>query len=241
MAIMHKPPTPPSIHDDDDDKNDKNDTHKSAVTFDLPEMTAEPAELESEMPPSPRIDINAHIVPDIIQVALLDRQQEMNELVQHNISLFRTIQQYLGRTHWPVFEKILYCTRQQLSDEEWMARIGFFLRHNNPLLLTFKELVGYVGNDKEEPCSFLNHVNICQIRHYPDRLQTLKSDYPQFFINCQQALQENEMSQLESLLLEPASELPDTSWKNAINKLFFLHADLMDQLKEIVAYEVDDE
>ncbi|ORZ19834.1 hypothetical protein BCR42DRAFT_410626, partial [Absidia repens] len=225
-------------HDDGGD----GDTHKSKVTFDLPEITAEPAELESDTPPSPRIDINAHIVPDVIQVALLGRKQEMKELVQHNISLFRMIQQYLGQTRWSVFEKILYCTRQQLSDEEWMTRIAFFLRRNSPLLLTFKELVGYVGKEKEEePCSFLSHVNICQIRRYPDRLQSLRSDYPQFFINCQQALQENEMSQLESLLLEPPSELPDNSWKNAINRLFAHHSDLMDQLKEIVAYEVDDE
>jgi hypothetical protein len=251
MMDVHGPLTPP------EDQREEHETQKPSVKFDLANVNTDHStessnavqqQEQEEQLPSPSIDINAHMVPDSILVALLDREQEMKGLVQHNLSFFQSIQQHLGPAQWQDFERTLYCGRQQLSDNQWMTKIEDLLDQVPCMVGTFKELVGYVdddagtnndGNVNDYP--FLNHVDLCHIRRYPERLHAFKSSYPQFFINCQQTLPKDTMSILESTLFTPISQLSDNQWKGIIKKHLSPYPNLMDQLKEIIAYEVDDE
>ncbi|KAI8086632.1 uncharacterized protein BX664DRAFT_282719 [Halteromyces radiatus] len=246
MMNIDTPLTPPADQHDDD-----HEIHKPSVKFDLsnlPTMNKDQKQQE-QAPPSPCIDICAHMVPSTILVALLDREQEMRGLVRHNMPFFETLQLHLGPTQWPLFEDILYRDRQQLSDKEWMSRIEQFLNQVPSLLGTFKELVGYVddSNDQERNTTAglsitgVPNVDLCHIRQYPDRLKDLHSSYPQFFINCQQVLSEDDYTQMENVLFASKSELSDGRWKSLIKKLLSPHQNLMDQLKEIIAYEIDDD
>ncbi|ORZ20457.1 hypothetical protein BCR42DRAFT_488966 [Absidia repens] len=264
MMDVHGPLTPPVDHGDDDyDISKQQQQQQPSVKFDLSSITittaSEPIEhqqtIKDPQLPSPCIDISAHMVPDSILVALLDREQEMKGLVQHNLPFFQTVQQHIGPAQWPAFETVLYCDRQQLPDKEWMSRIEHWLDQVPSMVGTFKELVGYVEQEEEygddddddqtrtynNQCSFLNHVDLSHIRQYPERLQAFKSSYPQFFINCQQVLSNDTMSKLETTLYTPKAKLSDDQWKGAIKKQLSPYPNLMDQLKEIIAYEVDDE
>ncbi|CAO3626467.1 unnamed protein product [Cunninghamella echinulata] len=203
---------------------------------------------------SPNIDIHAHIVPDTILVALLNRDQEMKELVQHNQPFFKSIQLQLGKKEWHTLEEILYSPRQQYNDYQWMMKIKGYLNRIPTSFITFKDLVGCMmvedddnnnnSNNEEkaynEP-TFFQHINVCHIRQYPEKLNDFKSSYPQFFINCQQVLSKKAMTTLESTLFTPTSSLSDQQWKSIINQILSCHQNLMDQLKEIIAYEINDD
>ncbi|KAI8331949.1 hypothetical protein BC941DRAFT_438032 [Chlamydoabsidia padenii] len=248
MMDVHIPLTPP-----EEQQHEEHETQKPTVKFNLGNITTEAnnkdhpslQEQQQEELPSPSIDINAHMVPDSILVALLDREQEMKGLVHHNLPFFQSIQQHLGPDQWIEFEKVLYCSRQQLSDKQWMIKIEDLLDQVPCMVGTFKELVGYVDDDTSQDNAndypFLNHVDLCHIRRYPERLHAFKSSYPQFFINCQHTLSKEAMSILESTLFAPTGQLSDNQWKATIKKYLSPHPNLMDQLKEIIAYEVDDE
>lgn len=218
----------------------------SSVTFDLPALitTTEPEALDAEGDyqglASPCIDINAHIIPSTILVALLDREREMNEIVSHNRPFFSSIRQQLDPVRWAAFESVLYTKRQELPDKEWIAGIEYLLRQTSSVG-TFKELVGYIENDQifadDDGQGLTGNVDLSAIRSHPERLATLKSSYPQFFINCQQILSEDQLLQLQAALIAPISKLSDEQWNDVINRT--LSPNLMDQFKEIVEYEVD--
>jgi hypothetical protein len=218
----------------------------SSVTFDLPALitTTEPEALDAEGddlgPASPCIDINAHIIPSTILVALLDRERELNKIVSHNRPFFSSIRQQLDPVRWAEFESVLYTKRQELPDKEWMAGIEYLLRQTSSIG-TFKELVGYIENDQvfadDDGQGLVGNVDLSRIRSHPERLATLESSYPQFFINCQQILSKGQLLQLQAALIAPKSKLSDEQWYDVINRT--LSPNLMDQFKEIVEYEVD--
>ncbi|CAO3617458.1 unnamed protein product [Cunninghamella blakesleeana] len=258
MNIQVLPLSPPREHEDIEEKKKVKFCLKDQVNNDLLEAEDE----ENEILNSPTIDINAHIVPDTILVALLNRDQEMKELVKHNQSFFNTIQLQLGKKEWQYLQRILYSQRQQLNDYQWLSKIEKCLNRIPTAISTFKDLVGYVNMEEdhhddsdeedhpskdhhrkayEESTTFFQHINVCHIRQYPEKLNEFKSSYPQFFINCQQVLSKSEMTILETTLFTPRSTLSDQQWKSIINVMLSSHDNLMDQLKEIIAYEIDDD
>jgi hypothetical protein len=201
---------------------------KSSVTFDLPEEE----ELLSPCTASPIIDIHAQLVPDTMLVALYDRSTEMRDLVKHNKQYFMALRNHLG-SKWPRFENTLYCERTLMPDIEWMKRISKALHSVPSLLEKFKELVGYLGEeDTEEPVSL---IGLARIRDMPEKIS--EEAYPQFYINCQEQLSKEEYKELQQLLFN--SKLSDQAWQVKLGEL--LKANLLEQLQEIVAYELEEE
>ncbi|KAI9299546.1 hypothetical protein BJ944DRAFT_274142 [Cunninghamella echinulata] len=255
MNIQVLPLSPPHEKLQEPLEVEEEEEEKKRVKFCLPTLQTDMEEEEEEKEKeenlcSPNIDIHAHMVPDTILVALLNRDQEMKELVQHNQPFFKSIQLQLGKKEWHTFEKILYSPRQQYNDYQWMMKIKGYLNRIPTSFITFKDLVGCMmvedGEDEDEEKAhseptFFQHINVCHIRHYPEKLNDFKSSYPQFFINCQQVLSKKAMATLESTLFTPSSSLSDQQWKSIINQILSCHQNLMDQLKEIIAYEINDD
>ncbi|KAJ8655994.1 hypothetical protein O0I10_008434 [Lichtheimia ornata] len=226
---------------------------KLSVTFDLPETPGgtkhsplnEDDLLSPSISRSNSIDINAQAVPDTILVALLDRDEEMRHLVQHNTAFFSSLRSHLYH-NWSRFENTLYCPRSKMSDQDWMGRISKALHAVPPLLQQFKDLVGYMGEDdttttttlqQEEP-SFI-HVDLARIRDYPQRVARLRQAYPQFIINCQKGLS-NPDAFFDTLFAPRSSTMPDDIWEMRIyDQLDHSGHDLLAQLKEIVEYEIE--
>ncbi|ORX62597.1 hypothetical protein DM01DRAFT_1330726 [Hesseltinella vesiculosa] len=134
-----------------------------------------------------------------------------------------------------------------MCDQSWLEAIEITLHQAPPALFsTFKELVGYMGQDSTLQNQSLDqdtpfqHVELGAIRRHPSCLNHLFTNYPQFMINCQQALSEKDMIQLEHLLSPEASSLDDVQWKHQLN-LCLTTSNLLDQFKEIAAYEVYDD
>lgn len=210
---------------------------KSSVTFDLP-----PRENEEPLSPcpvvSPIIDITAQIVPDSMLVALFDRSGEMKGLVRHNKTFFTSLQQHLD-SKWPRFENTLYCDRSKMGDKEWMKHISKGLEGVPSLLEKFKELVGYLGPEEQEKDDYFSNVDISLIRNYPDRLS--RESYPQFFINCKESIQgDKEYNEFVNTLLNSnRKEISDKVWEAKVYQTFNQHPNLLEQLQEIVAYEME--
>ncbi|KAJ1654483.1 hypothetical protein IWQ61_005597 [Dispira simplex] len=105
------------------------------------------------------IPIQGEEVSSSITVALLNRAEEMRELVQRNQSLFSTIRSVLRGHHSAVplsptspgvsrntsekFEQLLYTPRGVMSDNVWMAKLAQFLEPTPHLWAVFQEVVGY--------------------------------------------------------------------------------------------------
>ncbi|KAI8364669.1 uncharacterized protein BYT42DRAFT_589991 [Radiomyces spectabilis] len=284
----HAPLTPPA------EKRQFSPTErKPSVTFDFSNLSDEtaaenygtenanmetPALLSplSPLQPAVSVDINAQAVPDTILVALLDREKEMRDLVRHNHQFFQSLETHL-QSMWPRFENTLYVPRLQMPDSDWIKRLSKALEGAPSLLGTFKELVGYLGEDEhaasmnddechatayEEP-AFAN-VDITHIRKYPQRLAKFPDAYPQFFINCEEAMKSTPLSPsrtqrhkslhssppqhdedaytlFRQTLFTSRDTLPDDVWETKIYDQLDQWPNLIDQLKEIVAYEVEDE
>ncbi|KAG0166697.1 hypothetical protein DFQ30_006880 [Apophysomyces sp. BC1015] len=246
---FHGPLTPPSEAGSDHRKGSR----KASVTFDLsniPRALANDFNDGSLLSPSisspgsiSSIDISAQAVPDSILVALLDRENEMYELVRHNHAFFSSLQTHL-QSKWQRFENTLYCPRSQMADEDWLERIGRALNGTPSLLEKFKELVGYMGDDDHatscEHPSFAD-VDLTLIRDYPATLESFPESYPQFFTNCQQTMaNENLYKSFKQILFAPRPDMPDDIWETTIYDRLDRWPDLVAQLKEIVAYEIED-
>lgn len=216
---------------------------KSSVTFDLP-----PQEQELLSPcggnSSPAIDIQAQLVPDTMLVALYDRSAEMRDLVKHNKQYFMTLQNYLG-PKWSRFENTLYCERTQMQDIEWMKRISKALYSVPSLLEQFKELVGYLGDEEEEEGQdkdhdeLFSHLVPVRVRDTPEKLS--QEAYPQFYINCREQLSPKDYKELQQLLFNQQVELSDQAWQMKLGELLKPKPNLLEQLQEIVAYELEEE
>ncbi|KAI8066566.1 hypothetical protein BC940DRAFT_326618 [Gongronella butleri] len=194
---------------------------------------------------SPCIDIQAQRIPDTMLVALLNRPDEMQELVKRNQPFFGTLRGHLD-TRWSSFSKTLLCSRDQMPDRAWMASIERAIHHVPGAVITFKELVGYMddepsdhASDDAPECEFL-HVDLCQLRRNPSSMHRLPTSYPQFMINCQQALTDDAVAKFDALLSPESAKLSDDEWKHEINLCLGPHANLLDQFKEIVAYEIEE-
>jgi hypothetical protein len=213
---------------------------------------------------SPPIDISGHVVPDTILVALLDRDIEMKELASRNKSFFSMVESHL-HSSWPGFQRVLFARRDQVPDAEWIQEIAVLLEHAPALFEKFKELVGYeeylfdsdsYEEDDEEHSrhgsydeSTFENVDITLIRNYPSKLATFKQSYPQFFINAKRCFtpygEDDQMDhnplfeEFEILLFSPRREIEDQDWENRIYDILDNWPNLLAQLKEIIAYEVD--
>lgn len=215
---------------------------KSSVSFDLPaEHQEEDREQELLSPciTSPTIDINAQSVPDTMLVALVDRSTEMRDLVRYNKPFFSTMANHLD-TKWSRFENTLYCERSVMSDLEWLKRISKALRNSPSILEQFKDLVGFIpqyedekeqDEDQEFSC-----VDLILIRSKLDRLS--QETYPQFYINCEQTMQ-NEQEYKSFINTLTDSNLSDQTWLLKINQKLKNHSNLLEQFQEIVAYETE--
>lgn len=229
-------------------------SRKPSVTFDLSNLPETPQNddiLSPSLSASPTSGIHAQAVPDSILVALIDRQEEMRELVRYNHRFFATVRARL-RSEWPNFEKnILYASREQMPDREWMQQISQALNDFPSLYLQFCDLVGYVDPDHYQQLDATNEdfadVDITRIRDYPHRLAQLPESYPQLFINCQACLEspsynceyKRPYDTFKRTLLAPRSELPDDLWEMIIYDILDPWPNCLDQLKEIIAYEIE--
>jgi hypothetical protein len=238
---------------------------KTSVTFDLPSTPNNEEDDEREgqehqeelLSPcsatttvtSPTIDIAAQIVPDTMLVALFDRSSEMRGLVRHNKIFFLSLQQHLD-TKWSRFENTLYCDRSKMPDMEWIKRISKALENVPSYLEKFKELVGYLGetdeeeDDDEETTSaseYFLSVELYRIRNYPNRLS--RDSYPQFFINCEQLMNDQALVEefVNTLSNNDRKELSDDAWETKVYNQLKNWPNLLEQLQEIIAYEVEEE
>ncbi|KAI8149943.1 hypothetical protein BJV82DRAFT_662041 [Fennellomyces sp. T-0311] len=229
---MTKEPLTPPPQDEDDVPR------KPSVSFDLsnlPDPATPAVDEEALLSPTRSIDIAAHAVPDTICVSLLDRDTEMRQLVAHNAQLFNTLRSHLFKD-WPRFENTLYVPRRQIDDLEWMARISKALQPVPSLLQQFRDLVGYIPHSPPSTASPFDHVELLRIRAHPDKLKQFPAHYPQFFVNCQTCLQDEQQAFEDTLF---SSTLPDDVWETTIYNQLDRWPDLVAQLKEIVAYETE--
>ncbi|CEP13608.1 hypothetical protein [Parasitella parasitica] len=227
---------------------------KSSVSFDLPpeeeqqqdEAEKKEQELLSPCMTSPTIDINAQSVPDTMLVALVDRSSEMRDLVRINEPFFAKIANHLGTTtKWTRFENTLYCERSDMSDSDWLKRISRALQSAPSILEQFKDLVGFIpeyptmDDDDDDVNSepAFSHVDLTLIRSKLDRLS--QENYPQFYINCKEAMHESKHTYFLNLLKN--SNLSDEIWASEMHHAFKDHANLLEQFQEIVAYETEQE
>ncbi|KAI8987526.1 hypothetical protein BDF20DRAFT_850732 [Mycotypha africana] len=203
--------------------------------------------------------IQAQEVPDDMLVALIDRPAEMRQLVQHNASFFEQLHQELHSNNnngsssctWPRFENTLYCDRNILSDMEWMTRISKALSNGPPHYLShFKMLVGYIGDESKLQDNmmgkeFLN-VPLVRLRYLSELTKKISErSYPQFFINCREALQNDGTATyklfIDLLFHTDPEELPDHEWEKKIYNILQSHPNVLEQLQEIAAYELEEE
>ncbi|KAI9468466.1 MAG: hypothetical protein EXX96DRAFT_106395 [Benjaminiella poitrasii] len=188
-------------------------------------------------PPTCVIDIQGQLVPDTMLVSLVNRPQEMRDLVHHNPTFFHH-QVAPTLPSWSQFEQnVLYADRSQLSDEAWLAVISKSLAPT--LMNKLKDLVGYLGSEEEEEeeeKDIYRHVDLSRIR--PNIHNCLTTDaYPQFFIHCQEELKEGYDRFLADVLFN--EKLSDDDWRLKIEGYLSFH--LLQQLQEIVAYETEQE
>lgn len=223
---------------------------KSSVSFDLPpeqqqQQQQQPQEQELLSPciTSPTIDITAQSVPDTMLVALVDRGSEMRDLVRFNKPFFCTMANHLD-TKWSRFENTLYCERSVMPDSEWLKRISKALQNAPSILDQFKDLVGFIpdydqdsssSSDEQQQQEF-SRVDLIPIRSKIDRLS--QETYPQFYINCQEGMQNEQAYNTFIHVLNDAS-LSDQAWLLKIHQALKDHANLLEQLQEIVAYETE--
>lgn len=94
------------------------------------------------------------VVGQDILVALLDRPNEMKDLMSRNGQFYNTLENYITETQgsvaWQRFETILYKSREKMTDRSWMANISLFLVHSPVFMSKFKEIVGYREDDDEQ-------------------------------------------------------------------------------------------
>jgi hypothetical protein len=226
---------------------------KGSVTFDLPPTPPVAKEKDLLSPSEPIastcIDICAQAVPDTMLVALFDRSSEMKELVHHNKVYFQSLEYHLGEK-WSRFLNTLYCSRTNMPDVEWIGRISKALQDVPPLLEKFKELVGYLGDDDDDDDDnissysseqyYFSDVDLTRIRDFPERLERFHKSYPQFFINCKQTMDEEQYKIFSNTLFMERAQVSDYTWESSIYNQLHCWQNILEQLQEIVAYEIEE-
>ncbi|KAI9491502.1 hypothetical protein BDB00DRAFT_485068 [Zychaea mexicana] len=224
---------------------------------------------EALLSPTRSIDIAAHAVPDTICVSLLDRDTEMRHLVAHNAPLFNTLRshlftdwprfentlyvarQQLDDVEWMArISKALQPVPSLL--QQFRDLVGYIPHDDTPpetaetavdlLLLPHSPAPEHQRRADEE----FDHVDITRIRQQPDKLKDFPTHYPQFFVNCQNSLRNHHSKDdgayqrfTDTLFAAPSAALPDDVWEMKIYNQLDPYPDLVAQLKEIIAYETE--
>ncbi|KAF9426933.1 hypothetical protein BGZ94_005785 [Podila epigama] len=221
--------------------------------------------------PKPQEAILEHILsepaPSEMLVALFDRPSEMKALVAKHSEYFGLIKSSLPKNSRDAFDALLFISRNDLSDSDWMRSLAQYLEPLPCLLQKFKAIVGWIGsdNDSNDDDDFrrgsddefdytreesLEQVEIKWFRDiegFP--LEVFQQLYPQFFINVREKLQGRRMGLggdhrdqyvvfCETLQLDRQALPCDKAWARRINGCLERHPELLLQFKEIVAYEV---
>ncbi|CAO3595517.1 unnamed protein product [Absidia cylindrospora] len=84
---------------------------------------------------SPCIELAGYDMPSSMIVPMINREEEMHQVVQRNPGYFVQVQQQAVDEHtFKKFQSTLYATRHQLNDQDWLRRIEIFLTKLSPSL-----------------------------------------------------------------------------------------------------------
>ncbi|ORZ09508.1 hypothetical protein BCR42DRAFT_423554 [Absidia repens] len=84
---------------------------------------------------SPCIELAGYDMPSSMIVPMINREEEMHQVVQRNPGYFVQVQQQVVDEHtFKKFQSTLYATRHQLNDQDWLKRIEHFLVKLSPSL-----------------------------------------------------------------------------------------------------------
>ncbi|KAI8875081.1 hypothetical protein K501DRAFT_289508 [Backusella circina FSU 941] len=115
--------------------------------YDLPEQLERQCSISSVNNPC------GQVVGQDILVALLDRPNEVKDLMARNGQFHHALENYItetqGSTAWQRFETVLYKSREKMTDRSWMANISLFFVHSPVFMSKFKEIVGYKEEEDE--------------------------------------------------------------------------------------------
>ena len=107
------------------------------AAMELPDSEATPSDANE-------VCLNGHYIAYDLHVAMMDRPNEMRDLISRNPEIFENIQHSChGDEDWLELEDIFYTSRDEMDDLTWMKTIGARLEGNPSLLAMLKELVGY--------------------------------------------------------------------------------------------------
>ncbi|KAG0170452.1 hypothetical protein DFQ28_002074 [Apophysomyces sp. BC1034] len=100
------------------------------------------------------IDIRGQSVGSDILVALWDRPYEMAALAKRNAKFYEALEHYVketkGKDAWDQFGELVYCSRDEVPDKEWMIALAEYLGDHPVFWSKFKESVGYSEDNREE-------------------------------------------------------------------------------------------
>lgn len=213
----------------------------------------------------PQETTNCVCVPSEMLVALIDRPSELEALAAIHSDLFNLMYGSMSPCARCAFKTLLFTPRAVLSDRDWMQAITRpeFL----PCVLQkFKALVGWVDiddandngrawdDDDEDEYGYEDSLEQVEIKWFRDldgfSVEVFEKCYPQFFVNARERLQGRRMALggdhrdryvvfCETLGLSRQELLCDNAWTRRMNVCLEKNPELLLQLKEIVAYEVE--
>ncbi|TPX62133.1 hypothetical protein PhCBS80983_g00601 [Powellomyces hirtus] len=225
---------------------------------------ADPATAIKSAEPEPNeVCLNGHYIAYDLHVAMMDRPNEMRDLVARNPEIFENVQHCCPTDEaWLELEDIFYVSRDEMDDLTWMKEIGARMESNPSLLAMLKELVGYdmheevldAAEDSDSDESFEGDVEepseqrlewldkVVKMRDMPEIMARLENDYPQFFANVRKALTEEDETDYEHFMtafFSSAGQLSDEEWEREIQRYLSRSKQLLGQLREIALYELD--
>ncbi|KAF9578314.1 hypothetical protein BGW38_005946, partial [Lunasporangiospora selenospora] len=219
--------TPDSVQEDDGEEEmkhglvpqDKDNSTRSAPdnAANAPESstTRPPLQQQQQQQNKPKDIILNHIMteyaPQDMLVALFDRSTELEALAAKNSDFFQLVYGSVSAASRNQFKSILYMSRADLGDQNWMNAIAAHLATSPCVLEKLKNIVGWIGPDslgsddsdyddrywdgdeEDEYCcrnSSFEEVQIKWLRDVPDFcINGFQASYPQFFLNAQERLQ----------------------------------------------------
>ncbi|KAJ3152574.1 hypothetical protein HDU89_001267 [Geranomyces variabilis] len=244
------------------------------LPFDFHDNVASPYPMDgTNTPQLPQVDpsavaepnevcLNGHYIAYDLHVAMMDRPNEMRDLIQRNPEIFENVQHACGTDEcWLELEDVFYTPREEMDDLTWMKTISSHMESNPSLLAMLKELVGYDMHEEvfdaeesdsdvsvdedvlEEPQEKVEWLDtVVKMRDMPEIMARLESDYPQFFANVKKALSgedDTEYDHFIAAFFSPPGTLSDDEWEAEIQRYLSRAKTLMGQLREIALYELD--
>ncbi|KAJ3171802.1 hypothetical protein HDU87_008270 [Geranomyces variabilis] len=247
----------------------------AVLPFDFHDSVASPYPMDStDTPQLPEVDpsaaaepnevcLNGHYIAYDLHVAMMDRPNEMRDLIQRNPEIFENVQHACGTDErWLELEDVFYTPREEMDDLTWMKAISSHMEGNPSLLAMLKELVGYDMHEEvfdaedsdsdvsledinaaEEPQEKVEWLDtVVKMRDMPEIMARLENDYPQFFANVKKALSgedETEYDHFIAAFFSSPGTLSDDEWEAEIQRYLSRAKTLMGQLREIALYELD--